>query len=98
LSEQLMLAEELDRLVAGAMDTDLSPAENPEAILEAYLRATVRAETVREQVAEVPLAEGACEAMRDAECARILRHAQRRRKADEGKVRLARVDGTIARR
>ena len=55
LPEQLMLPEELNRLVAGAVDADLRSAQESEAIFEADLRAAVGAETVREQIAEVAL-------------------------------------------
>jgi hypothetical protein len=63
-----------------------------------YSRPICAAERVLQQVAEVALAERACEAMGDAEGAAELRYPQRRRQADQREVGLRRIDGAIARR
>src|SRR5207247_2636362 len=63
LPEDPVLAEELDRPIARAMDADLSIGHDPESVLEADLRAGVDAEQIGGEVAEVPLTERAGEAV-----------------------------------
>ena len=90
-----MLAEELDRPIRGPVNADLCPAHDAKPVLEADLRSAVEAEEIRGKVAEASLVERACKAMRDAERALELRHAERRRKRDEGEVGLSEVDVPI---
>ena len=90
-----MLGEELDRPIRCPVNADLCPAHEAKPVLEADLRAAVEAEQITGKVAEASLAERACEAMRHAERALELRHAQRRRQRDESEVGLSEVDVQI---
>ena len=53
LLHEVVLAEELDGLVAGAMDAACSPRITPKRILEADLRAGIEAEEIAGQIAEI---------------------------------------------
>ncbi len=96
LTQRLVLQEELNRALARPMDAELRSRDDPEAVLEADLRAAIEAEEVRRQVAERSLAEGPREAVRDAERAAEAGNAQRRRQPDDREVRLRRVHGPVA--
>ena len=66
----LMLAEKLDRPIARPVNADLRAAHDAEPVLESDLRAVVDAECVRQQVAEITLAQRTREAVRHPERAR----------------------------
>ena len=93
-----MLPEELNRLIARAIDGHLRSTQESETILEADLGAAVGTEGIREQVAEVTLRERSREPMGHAKRARVLGHSQGGRQSDDREVRFAGVDRTIARR
>src|SRR5437773_11938021 len=95
LPEHPVLAEELDRPIARAMDADLSVGHDPESVLEADLRAGVDAEKIGGEIAEVPLAQGTSEAVGDAEGALEFRQPKRRRQGDQRKVRLCQFEHRI---
>src|SRR5690606_21043760 len=95
LGQNALLAEELDALVARAVHADLRAAPQAPADLEADLRAAVEAERVRQQIAEVPLAERTREAVRDPEAPLPARHAQRRRQRGEIEVGLQGIEPGI---
>src|SRR5437764_5654265 len=69
LAHDAVLPEELDRLVARAVNADLAVLDDAEAVLEADDAAVVEAEEIAEQAARAGVAvERAREAMRHAEC------------------------------
>ena len=74
LLERAVLREELDRPVARAVDADLRPSHDAEAVLESDLGTVVETEEIREQVAEVTLTERTRKAMGQAEYALVTRH------------------------
>jgi hypothetical protein len=91
----LVLPEELDRAIRGAMDADLRAAEKSEAILQPDLRAAVQTEEVLGKLSEVAITERTCEAVRHAESAPVPRHAQCRGERHQREVRLDQADVQI---
>src|SRR5439155_6396126 len=94
LSEDAVLAEELDGPVARSMDADLAVPHDPETILEPYLRSRVEAEQVGRESTEIA-AQGPREPVRHTKGAFELRQAQRRRQTDDREVRFRRIDHTV---
>src|SRR5258708_5629268 len=90
-----LLAEDLDRPIAGAMDPDLRAGHQPVAELEAALRAGIEAEEIADQVAEVPAPEWSREPMRHAERHLVHGQPQRRRQGREIEVRLQRIEPAV---
>src|SRR5262245_44884664 len=76
LAQHLALPEDLDRLVARAMDADLGCGHDAKAVLEADLRPRVEPEKVAQQVAEVPPPERSREAVGHPERAAEFRQPQ----------------------
>ncbi len=67
LVEEVVLAEDLDRAIARAVNAHLRSAEQPVAQLETDLCSTVEAERIGEEIAEVAAPQRPREAMREAE-------------------------------
>src|SRR5687768_10473565 len=91
LLHQVVLREEVDGAVARAQDADLQAAHQAEPVFQSDDRARVEAEEVLCRGAEVPLAEGTAESMRDPERALEPRDAQRRRQIHDREVGLRRI-------
>ena len=88
LFEQVLLREEFDGPVAGAMNADLGAGHDAETVFETDLRTAVESEEVAGEIAEVAGAERTAEPVRDPECAREPGNLERGRQADDGEVRL----------
>ena len=95
LRPEVVLAEQLDRPVARAMDPDLRAAGEAIPQLESDLRPRIEAEEVRREIAEVSLAERPREPVRDAERQLVHRHPQRRRQRRKVEIGLERVDPCV---
>ena len=96
LPHDAVLPEELDRLVAGAMNPDLAVLHDAEAILEADDRAVVEAEQIAEKARRAGVAvQRTGEAVRDAKCALELRQPQRGRQRGEREVGLRRLEHRV---
>ena len=91
--DQLVLAEELDRLVRGAMDADLRAAEQPEARTRGRSARRSRGRTnPRARSPKSPCAERPPEAVGDAERALVPRQPQRGRQVTSVKSGCARFE------
>src|SRR5439155_25777607 len=88
LAQDAVLAGELNRTIARAVEDHLTVLHETEPVLEPDLRSRVDAEEIARQVAEVALAERAREAVRHAERAAERRQPQRRRQTNQREVRL----------
>jgi hypothetical protein len=95
LLEEVVLAEDLNRPIARAMDADLGAAHQAVTQLEADLGAAVDAEAVAEQITEVALSERPREAVRHAKRQLVARQAKRRRKCRQVEVGLNRIDQDV---
>src|SRR6185503_19847416 len=67
LTDQMLLQEELDRPIAGAVNPDLRAGHEPEAVFEPDLRARIEAEEIPGEIAEIALAQRPREPVSDAE-------------------------------
>src|SRR5688572_6676576 len=96
LIQHVVLTKELDRLVAaGAQQSHLQPAHQPEAILEPDDGPVVEPEQIVGDIAEVALAERPGKPMGHPERAFHARQAERRRQVDEREIGLRNVWITI---
>src|SRR5687767_10623169 len=92
LVHEVVLAEELDAAIARAMHANLRAAHQAVPHFESYLSASVEAERVGQEIAEIPLTERPRESMGDAERPFSPRQPQRGWKRREIEVRLQRID------
>ena len=88
LVQEVVLPEDLNRPIARAMDADLRTRGEAVTQLEADLRARIKSEKVRRQIAEVSLPQRTGEPVRDAERQLVHRHSQRRRQRRKVEVGL----------
>ena len=98
LPHHLLLREELIVLSLVRWTPICVPLMMPKRYSSPICAPPSRPKRVRQQIAEVALAERPREAVRHAERAREPRHPQRRRQRDQREVGLRRIDGAIARR
>ena len=94
-AEEALLPEDLNGAVARAVDADLRARQQAVTELEADLRPSIDAEAVRDEVAEITLAERPREAMGDPEREPVFGHPQRGRQADEREIGLEDIDRLV---
>jgi len=96
--QNLLLAEQLDRSIAGAVNPDLRAGPDAETVLEPDLRPGVEPEEIGHEILERTFTKPARKAVRDPERAAEAWNPQRRRQRHDREVRLRRVHRAIARR